>query len=138
METSHLGPLAALLASVRVHTTDDHEAQVMDVNDVATLQRRVILWMLGVLGGVVVLSATAAIVWTGEHRDQLDLALRIEAIDKHDSALRQESAVSRIHDTLIVLRLAHIADLLNGSAGAQQEILRRITRLERKLNLEVP
>jgi len=138
METSHLGPLAALLASVRVHTTDDHEAQVMDVNDVATLQRRVILWMLGVLGGVVVLSATAAIVWTGEHRDQLDLALRIEAIDKHDSALRQESAVSSIHDTLIVLRLAHIADLLNGSAGAQQEILRRITRLERKLNLEVP
>jgi len=138
METSHLGPLAALLASVRVHTTDDHEAQVMDVNDVATLQRRVILWMLGVLGGVVVLSATAAIVWTGEHRDQLDLALRIEAIDKHGSALRQESAVSSIHDTLIVLRLAHIADLLNGSAGAQQEILRRITRLERKLNLEVP
>jgi len=138
METSHLGPLAALLASVRVHTTEDHEAQVMDVNDVATLQRRVILWMLGVLGGVVVLSATAAIVWTGEHRDQLDLALRIEAIDKHDSALRQESAVSSIRDTLIVLRLAHIADLLNGSAGAQQEILRRITRLERKLNLEVP
>ena len=134
----HWHPIHSLFLAmtVRIKTLDGHEAEVMDLRDLAELQKRVIMWLIGGVVTLAIVVATGTGVWLNEHNNHIKVSDRVANIDtagtqygkNYEKLLTKILNERAIRDTAIALQLGEIIKITSTTA-------RRTDRIERTLRL---